>query len=184
MKKRIVLAALASLSVSPLTFAQDSWWDSLKNMLGMDDNTEQSQQAPVTVEGLVAGVASQLGITEQQARQGLASIMTFLKTTAESAQFADLKTSLPGIEALLAATPEVAQTKSEGLIGGLLDKASELSPSVKALNDLKKQFESLELKPEMIQDFVKTAQSYLDTPEGQDAKQKLEALISSLLPEN
>lgn len=179
------MATVISLSLSPAAFAQESWWDSLKSMLGMADSTEQSQQAPATVDGIVGELTSKLGITEQQAQQGLASILNFLKSTAESEQFAQLTASLPGVDKVLASLPDISKVdSSEGLIGGLLEKASELSPSVKALNDLKKQFEAANLKPEMIQDFVKTAENYLDTPEGQEAKQKLSELISSLLPAN
>jgi len=49
------------------------------------------------------------------------------------------------------------------------------------VNDLKKQFESLGLKPEMITDFVSTAQTYLDTEQGKEAKEILSQGISKLI---
>ena len=66
-------------------------------------------------------------------------------------------------------------------LGGLLEKASQYSDSLKSINDVKKQFEALGLKPEMISGFISTAQSYLDTEQGQQAKQVLNDGLGKLL---
>ena len=44
---------------------------------------------------------------------------------------------------------------------------------VKSINEIKKQFEALGLKPEMITAFISQAKSYLDTEQGQQAKDLL-----------
>lgn len=181
MKKLLVLTAVIGLSVSPVSHAE-SWWDSLKSMLGMGEVTEQ--QAPATVEGIVKALQDNLGITQQQAEQGLASILNFIKSTADSEQFAELKAALPGVEESLRSVPEVVEQESTGLVDGLLKKASEYSGSVKALNDLKQQFEASDLNIDMIQDFAKTAEDYLNTPEGQVAKDKFSELFDSMMSGN
>lgn len=184
MKKILVLTTVAALSISPVVNAQ-SWWDSLKGMLGMEETTEQqAEQAPANVNGIVSEISQTLGITPAQAEQGVASILNYLKTSAEPEQFAELKASLPGVDAALASVPDVSNVESEGLMDGLLKKASEYSESIKAVNDMKMQFEAVGLKPEMIQDFVKSAESYLDTPQGQAAKDKLSEMFDSLMPKN
>ena len=79
--------------------------------------------------------------------------------------------------------PDISQLNSgssEGF-GGLLDKASQYSDSLKSVNDIKKQFEALGLKPEMITSFISTAQSYLDTEQGQQAKQILTDGLSKFI---
>lgn len=184
MKKILVLTTVAALTISPIVNAQ-SWWDSLKGMLGMEETTEQQvEQAPANVNGIVTEISQTLGITTAQAEQGIASILNFLKTSADSAQFAELKASLPGVDEVMTSVPDITEVETEGLMDGLLKKASEYSESIKAVNDLKMQFEAAGLKPDMIQDFVKTAESYLDTPEGQAAKDKFSEMFDSFMPKS
>jgi hypothetical protein len=45
----------------------------------------------------------------------------------------------------------------------LMDKAANYNDSLKAVNELKKQFEALGLKPEMIMQVVNSTKTYLDT---------------------
>jgi hypothetical protein len=77
--------------------------------------------------------------------------------------------------------PDISELSSGKGLSGLLDKASQYSDSLKSINDIKKQFEALGLNPEMISSFVSSAQSYLDTPQGQDAKQVLTQGLGKLL---
>ena len=77
--------------------------------------------------------------------------------------------------------PDVSKLSSAGGLGGLLDKAAEYSDSLKSINDVKKQFEALGLKPEMISSFVSSAQGYLDSEEGQSAKKVLTDGLGKLL---
>ncbi len=180
MKKALFLAASLTIATAPNVHAQ-SWWDSIKDMLGMGETTEQQQALP-TIDGMVSSVSQQLGISQQQAEAGIASILNFLQATAQSEEFAQLKANLPGIDQVLNAVPDVSQVEAEGVLGSLLQKASEYSESVKAASDLKKQFEAIGLEPSLIQDMVKSAENYLNTPEGQAAKQQLSDLINNLLP--
>ncbi|MFQ3194332.1 MAG: hypothetical protein ACI9N3_001150 [Colwellia sp.] len=77
--------------------------------------------------------------------------------------------------------PDISKLSSGKGLGGLLDKAAQYSDSLKAVNDVKKQFEALGLKPEMISSFISSAQGYLDTEQGQQAKQVLTQGLGKLL---
>jgi hypothetical protein len=96
-------------------------------------------------------------------------------------QFKQLSQSLPGVDSLVKQMPDVSKLASGEGLSGLLDKAAQYSDSVKAINDVKKQFEALGLKPEMISDFISSAQSYLNTEQGQKAKQVLSDGVGKLL---
>jgi len=113
----------------------------------------------------------------------MGAIFNYVKDNVSTEQFSTLANSVPGVEGLVSQMPDLSKLNSgssEGL-GGLLDKASQYSDSLKSINDVKKQFEALGLKPEMISNFISTAQSYLDTEQGQQAKQVLTDGLGKLL---
>lgn len=187
MKKRVIAASLMLLSVSPASQAEQSWWESLKSMLGMGEAApEQNQQQAINVNGIVAAVEQNLGVTRLQAEQGIAAILNFLKSTANSEQFNQLKANLPGIDQVLAQVPEVPEVnegEAKSLVEGLLQKAAQYSESAQALSDLQRQFEAAGLKPEMLQGYLTAAEDYLNTPKGQAAKQSLSNMLDQLIPE-
>lgn len=194
MKKLIVLLTLSTLSTSALA-EEASWLDSLKKLIGLGEVKEQSVEsntkaktnadasAMPSTEGLVAMLTSALDINTDQASGGMGAILNYVKNNISTEQFSQLVNSLPGAEGLLSKMPDISKLSSdssEGL-GSLLDKASEYSDSIKSINDIKKQFEALGLKPEMISNFVSSAQSYLDTEQGQEAKKMLTDGLGKLL---
>ncbi len=187
MKKLIILLTLSTLSSSALA-QETSWFDSLKNLIGFGETKEVSVQATstsntTTTKGLVDMLTSSLDINAAQASGGMGAIFNYVKTNVSTEQFSQLAKSLPGVDGLVSQMPDISKLSSgssEGL-GGLLDKASEYSDTLKSINDVKKQFESLGLKPEMISSFVTSAQGYLDTKEGQQAKQVLTDGLGKLL---
>ena len=178
MKKLIVLLTISALSTS--AFAQEtSWLDSLKNLVGLGDDTEQMVAAPTmpNTDGLVDMLTSSLDVNADQASGGMGAIFNYVKNNVSVEQFSQLAKSIPGVEGLMGQMPDISKLDSSSDasagLGGLLEKASQYSDSLKSINDVKKQFEALGLKPEMISDFISTAQSYLDTEQGQQAKQVL-----------
>ncbi|WP_111977454.1 DUF2780 domain-containing protein [Algibacillus agarilyticus] len=197
MKNIIILLALSSLSTAVLA-EEKSWFDSLKSLVGIGteqaDAKEQKTEniiaaKPMKIadapssDGLVDSLKNSLNINQQQASGGMGAILNYVKNNISADQFGNLAKSLPGVNNLIGKAPNVSQQNvatSTG-IGGLLDKASEYNDTLKSINDVKKQFEALGLKPEMISDFVKAAQSYLDTEKGQDAKQILTEGLGKLL---
>ncbi len=184
MKKLIVLLTISTLSTSVLA-QETSWLDSLKNLVGLGETKEQSADANASAmpstDGLVDMLTGSLDVNSDQASGGMGAIFNYVKNNVSTEQFSQLAKSLPGVEGLVGQMPDVSKLSSSEGLGGLLDKASEYSDSLKSINDVKKQFEALGLKPEMISSFVSSAQSYLDTEQGQQAKQVLTDGLGKLL---
>jgi hypothetical protein len=110
----------------------------------------------------------------------LASIFNYAKDNISAEQFSGMSDSLPGLDSLMSAVPDISEVKSEGGLGGLMDKAANYSDSLKSLNELKKQFEALGLSPEMITKVVESAKTYLDTDEGKKIKDQLMQALTKL----
>ncbi|NRA72981.1 MAG: DUF2780 domain-containing protein [Gammaproteobacteria bacterium] len=191
MKKLLILLTVSTLTIPVLSssaIAQEaSWLDSLKSLIGLDDAKEQSVDAVKSAlpssAGLVDMLTSSLNVNTEQASGGMGAILNYVKSNVSTDQFSQLAKSLPGVEGLVGQMPDISKLSSgssEGL-GGLLDKASEYSSSLKSINNVKKQFEALGLKPEMISNFVDSAKGYLDTDGGQQAKKVLTDGLSNLL---
>ncbi len=177
MKKLAALLAVFTLTFSMQSHAE-GWFDSIKSMFGMG---EETQEAAPSAGAMVGHLIENLGVDEKQAEGGLGSIFNYAKENMSGDQFSQLSDSIPGLGDLLKSAPDVSKMAGEGGLGGLMDKASEYNESFKAINDVKKQFESLGLDTDMIMQYVKQAQAYLDTEEGQKAKQLLTDSVSKLL---
>lgn len=179
MKKIILLLTISTLSSSAMA-QETSWFDSLKSFVGMGEVEEQSVKLPST-EGLVEQLTNTLNVNTEQAAGGMGAIFNYVKNNVSTEQFGQLAKSLPGVDGLVSQMPDISELSSGKGLSGLLDKASQYSDSLKSINDIKKQFEALGLNPEMISSFVSSAQSYLDTPQGQDAKRVLTQGLGKLL---
>lgn len=176
MKTRSILMICAALTVSQPAQAE-GWLDSIKSMLGM--KSETTQKASPDIGGMISAVSGGLGISQDQAKGGLASLFNYAKGQASGDQFGQLAKAIPGLDGIMSAVPDISKV-SEGGLSGLVDKAAEYNESLKAINTVKKQFEALGLKPEMIMGFVKQAQGYLDTEQGQAAKKLLTQQLGGL----
>ncbi|MFT6344796.1 MAG: hypothetical protein ACJAWQ_001873 [Paraglaciecola sp.] len=170
MKASYLLIVVSALVFSPQIHAE-GWLDSLKNILGME--TEAETPAMPNITDMVSSVSQSVGIDKSQAEGSLASIFNYAKENISAEQFSGLRHSLPGLDSLMAAVPDISEMTSEGGLAGLMDKAANYNDSLKAVNELKKQFEALGLKPEMIMQVVNSTKTYLDTDEGQKIKQQL-----------
>jgi hypothetical protein len=181
MKKLIILLTITTLSTSAIA-EETSWLDSLKNFVGLGEVKEETVTVPST-SGLVDMLTSSLGVNTDQASGGMGAIFNYVKNNVSTEQFGQLAKSLPGIDGLVSQMPDISKlnTGSSKGLSGLLDKAAQYSDSLKSINDVKKQFEALGLKPEMISSFISSAQGYLDTKEGQQAKQVLTDGLGKLL---
>ncbi|MBL4900349.1 MAG: DUF2780 domain-containing protein [Colwellia sp.] len=193
MKKLIVLLTISTLSTSVLA-GETSWLDSLKNLVGLGEVKEQSDDAKVqdvdanvsvmpSSTGLVDMLTSALNVNTDQATGGMGAILNYVKNNVSTEQFSQLASSLPGVEGLVSKMPDISKLSagSSDSVDSLLDKAAEYSDSLKSINDVKKQFEALGLKPEMISDFIDSAKSYLDSEQGQQAKKMLTDGLGKLL---
>jgi hypothetical protein len=192
MKKLASLILVSTLTFSVASHAEESWFDSFKSMLGLGDTAEEvaaeseeenavegSAEAAPSMTGMINALAENLNVSSDQAEGGLASLMNYVKNNVSSDKFSELSASLPGLDQVLSAVPEI--TAGEGGMAGLLSKASQYSEKLKDLNAVKQQFEALGLSPEMISGFIEQAKAYLDTPQGQEAKKLLSSSLSSLI---
>jgi hypothetical protein len=188
MKKIAILLTITTLSAPVYA---EGWFDSLKNLVGLGETTTATTETPEAessvsqalpnIGDMVGMVTNSLSVNKDQAEGGLGSIFNYAKENLSIDQFSQLGASLPGVGDLVKGMPDISKLSSGEGLGGLLDKASSYSDSLKSINDVKKQFESLGLKPEMITQFVSAANTYLDTPEGAKAKELLAQGVSKLV---
>jgi hypothetical protein len=169
MKK--ILLMLAVLSFTSNSMAQESWWNSLLNAVGLGEETSQEAQGP-NLDGLLQSVTSNLGVTSEQAKGGIAALVNYAKQNITEEQFATLAQKVPGLDSVMEYLPMVQEASRSGL-GGLMDKAAGYNETLGQLNNLNKQFESLGLDTAMIKGYAQQATEYLDTPQGQEAKKLL-----------
>jgi hypothetical protein len=175
MKISYLLIVVSALAFSPQSHAE-GWLDSIKSMLGMEADTA----AMPNVEDMISSVSESVGIDKSQAEGSLASVFNYAKENISAEQFSGLSESLPGLDSLMGEVPDISEMTSEGGLGGLIDKAANYNESLKAVNELKKQFEALGLSPEMITEVVSSAKAYLDTDEGKKIKDQLMQGLSQL----
>lgn len=183
MKKLSTLALLGALTFSSQSHAL-GFFDSIKDFLGMgeEEKTEQVEESAIadalpTAAGLVESLTSNLGVSQAQAQGGLGAILNYAKGNVSSEQFSQVTDAIPGIDGLLSAVPDVSNLDQDA-VGGLLSKAAEYSDSLQGINTLKQQFDSLGIDSNMIMQYVQQAQKYLDTPQGQQAKEMLTSAFS------
>ena len=125
MKKLSIIFTLIALTLAPQANAQ-SWFDSIKSMLGFESAEQQEKQPSMT--DMIKSVTDSLGVTNKQAEGGLGSIFNYVKNNISEDQFTKLSGSLPGMDQVLKSVPDVSETKSDSL-SGLLDKAAEYNES-------------------------------------------------------
>ncbi|CAI2390906.1 DUF2780 domain-containing protein [Alteromonas macleodii] len=163
--------------------------DQLKGLLGgkkaestvtSSSLTEMATSAASNIDlaSLVSSVAGNLNVSENQSEGGIASIMNYVQGNLSGADYAQLASSIPGIDSLLEDVPSLSgnsAASSSSSLSGLLNKASEYSSTLKSVNDLKQQFEALGLSTDMIASFVTQISSYLNV----NADEETQALFKS-----
>ena len=164
---KILLVTCAALAMSGAALAQQNMLDSLMKSEALSSTLSDAAGAP-SVTGLLANLTSNLGVSEEQAKGGIASLMNYAKSNLSADDFSSLADELPGTKGILDALPSLGE-KSGGL-GGLMSQAAKYSDQLGGTALLAQQFESLGLDSNMIMGFVKQIQAYLSTPEGQQAK--------------
>ena len=185
---RIVLAPTV-LALTFFTTCANANIDQLKGLLGgkkaestvtSSSLTEMATSAASNIDlaSLVSSVAGNLNVSENQSEGGIASIMNYVQGNLSGADYAQLASSIPGIDALLEDVPSLSgnsAASSSSSLSGLLNRASEYSSTLKSVNDLKQQFEALGLSTDMIASFVTQISSYLNV----NADEETQALFKS-----
>lgn len=192
MKKLSTLIVLFLFSLNS-TYAQSTndLFDTAQGILTTDKSkdtlstvqADSSDKTPSAF-GILSKITESLNVTDSQAEGGLGSLFEYAKSNLSGNDFNQLASLIPGINTLINEAPEISGNNKESSgFGSLLNKAAEYSSTVSAANDLNKQFESLGLSTEMIIKFANTTLTYLDTEEGQQARQLLQNAFSSLISE-
>lgn len=185
---RIVLAPTV-LALTFFTTCANANIDQLKGLLGgkkaestvtSSSLTEMATSAASNIDlaSLVSSVAGNLNVSENQSEGGIASIMNYVQGNLSGADYAQLASSIPGIDSLLEDVPSLSgnsAASSSSSLSGLLNKASEYSSTLKSVNDLKQQFEALGLSTDIIASFVTQISSYLNV----NADEETQALFKS-----
>ena len=185
---RIVLAPTV-VALTFFTTCANANIDQLKGLLGgkkaestvtSSSLTEMATSAASNIDlaSLVSSVAGNLNVSENQSEGGIASIMNYVQGNLSGADYAQLASSIPGIDSLLEDVPSLSgnsAASSSSSLSGLLNKASEYSSTLKSVNDLKQQFEALGLSTDIIASFVTQISSYLNV----NADEETQALFKS-----
>lgn len=187
--KKVVIAFTLSVLASQ---AQAGLLDTVSEWLGIADEAVDTASAAVdsantastqveqatsgnltqTAIELIPAVMQTLGVSSQQAEGGLGAIFTAAKTTLGDQDFTTLSDLVPNMNDLLAAAPDIAAQATggdEGLVGSLLNSASQYSETVKTANILLQQFKALGLDAGMIGQFLQVINDYLQAQGGQPA---------------
>ena len=164
--KKTILATTLLLALS--NSANAGFFDSILETAEEMTST-QAEPSPVTSaeekvsatnsSSLLATLTDQLGVTDSQAEGGLGSLMQLAQGNLSSQDFSQLSDSIPDMDSLLAAAPEVV-SKDSGGMSDLLANAGDLSSSLTGLSQLTEQFEALGLSSDMISQFTTLAMSY------------------------
>jgi hypothetical protein len=119
MKKILLIVAI--LSFASHAVAEQSWWNKVLNAVGLGEQSAEQVQGP-DLTGLLNSVTSNLGVTNEQAKGGMAALFNYAKQNISDEQFAILAEKVPGLDSVMQYLPMVEES-SRGALGGLMDKA-------------------------------------------------------------
>ncbi len=131
-------------------------------------------------EGVLPLLTQQLGVTERQAEGGMGSLMQMAKSALSEGEFAQLSSGVPNMDTLLAAAPVLTGEGGSGAMSDLLSSATGAASSLAGIAQLRQQFESLGLSPDMIAQFANIAISYF-SQSGADTGALLQKGLGAIL---
>lgn len=127
---------------------------------------------------LVSNVMSQLGLSQTQAEGGLGSLLSLAQSSLGSNDFSAIADSIPGIDGLLGAVPEL---DSDSGMSGLLAKAGGLGESLQGGAMVYDAFEKLGISKELAVPMIDIVKGYLDTNGSASASDLLMKGLNSIL---
>ncbi|WP_298776091.1 DUF2780 domain-containing protein [uncultured Shewanella sp.] len=132
------------------------------------NNTNQADLVQITMD--------QLGITQAQAQGGLGSLLSMAKSSLGGSSFDPIANSIPNINSLLQATPEVDNSSP---LSTLSNQLGNLSPTAKGGLMVYNAFEQLGLSKEMVDPMMDILGDYLNT---NGSKGSSDLLMKALTP--
>ncbi len=128
---------------------------------GLDSLTEVTNAVskPSESSDLVGSVMSQLGLSQGQAEGGLGSLLSLAQSSLGSSDFSAISDSIPGIDGLLGAVPEL---DNDSGMSGLLSKAGGFGESLQGGAMVYDAFEKLGISKDLAAPMVDIVKGYLD----------------------
>ncbi|PKG55694.1 hypothetical protein CXF83_03340 [Shewanella sp. Choline-02u-19] len=132
------------------------------NAHGFDPLAEATKaiSTPSQSDDLVGNVMSQLGLSQGQAEGGLGSLLSLAQSSLGSSDFSSISDSIPGIDGLLGAVPEL---DNDSGMSGLLSKAGGLGDSLQGGAMVYDAFEKLGISKDLAAPMIDIVKGYLDT---------------------
>lgn len=148
------------LIITPNTYASQ-----IENLTGTINKTSNmtSSIAPIDTKGqkdLVSMTMTQLGIDKSQAQGGLGSLLSMAKSSLGDNSFSPIADSIPNIDTLLQATP---QLDTASPLSALSNQMGNLSPSAKGGLMVYNAFEQLGLSKGLVDPMMDILEDYLNT---------------------
>lgn len=162
----IILIIAVGLS-SPV-FAGGLSLDSVSDGLSAQQASDTSK--PAATVGNVAAVPSEgglsetlvnkLGVSTAQAEGGAGAIFKAAQSQLDAGKFAQLSAAVPEMDSLLSAAPKQSSSTA-GLINGASSMLGDNATSYGNLADLASSFKSLNLSPDLVDEFVPVVVDYV-----------------------
>lgn len=154
--------------------AYASQLESLANTMLQADETSVTNNANQA--DLVQMTMDQLGITQTQAQGGLGSLLSMAKTNMGENSFSPIANSIPNINSLLQAVPEVDNTSA---LSTLSNQLGNLSPTAKGGLMVYNAFDQLGLSKGLVDPMMDILEDYLNTD---GSKGSSDLLMKALTP--
>ncbi|MDD5322406.1 MAG: DUF2780 domain-containing protein [Methylococcales bacterium] len=174
----LTIATGLSGAVKAEGFSLDSVNKGLTSVQKAVDSTRQTTEAVQSGANAVAGVKSsvtqgsltdtlvnKLGITTEQAQGGAGALFQLAKGQLDAGQFAELSKSVPEMNSLLNAVPKQSGALSS-LAGSVSSALGDSSNTYGNLAGLASTFKTLNLSPDMVDQFVPVVVDYVRTNGG------------------
>lgn len=185
----LTIATGLSGAVNAEELSQDSVNTGLTTVQKAVDSTRQTTEAVQTGANAVAGVKSsvmqgsltdtlvkKLGITSEQAQGGAGALFQLAKGKLDAGQFAELSKAVPEMNSLLNAVPKQSGALS-GLAGSVSSALGDSSNTYGNLAGLASTFKTLNLSPDMVDEFVPVVVDYVRTKGGALTADMLQSAI-------
>jgi len=185
----LTIATGLSGAVNAEELSQDSVNTGLTTVQKAVDSTRQTTEAVQTGANAVAGIKSsvmqgsltdtlvkKLGITSEQAQGGAGALFQLAKGKLDAEQFAELSKAVPEMNSLLNAVPKQSGALS-GLAGSVSSALGDSSNTYGNLAGLASTFKTLNLSPDMVDEFVPVVVDYVRTKGGALTADMLQSAI-------
>lgn len=186
------LLVATSILISTQIYAEQSWFDSALEYLGLGSEEQQAPAAKpeststtsaaistADVLSLTQMVTQRLGVSPEQAQGGLGSLFNLAQSTMAAADFAQLSTAVPEMNSLLKAAPAISESAKgvSSLMGNLGKYANVAQGAATAYA----QFKTLGIGTEQIPQYVDITNEFLEGQGGKDTKALFMSGVAALL---